>query len=565
MLTSKLIDENTADLTIKIPKPNNAYIYSDYITISVDNPDVTLSSWTTNQEASSFYDKKFKTTKKIFKEPLSISLQAHLNRPLAHQAHLHLTYYATNDTHITKKIIPLPFVLLTDPVEKEQEIKPMLQTAIEVNSSITEQEEKPSQQSSSYANRLSLVIIHTNSLWVRLLLVMLLGILMSLTPCIYPMIPITVGILQSQGSKSFLRNILLSLSYTLGIATTFALLGLMAAITGQMLGHFMANPVVIIFIVCVLAYLGGAMFGFYEMYIPSFFQSGSTGNQNGSCLSAFLFGVASGSVASPCLSPGLILLLTIVTTLNSKLMGFVLLFMFGVGLSVPLLLIGTFSSSLSILPRAGFWMVEIKKCFGFMLFGMCFYFLRPILPAPLLLSMLALFLLASGIFYLYSENKKEAGFWKKVYCLAGICLVALSIVVATLAYKTYLIANEPSLSTLWQTDYTKAVETAQQDKKKLFIDIGATFCSMCTAIDKRVLAHPAVLQALEQFSCVKVNGSDDPENIVKRLQEKNTIHGFPTFLLIDPKTGLLIKRWGSELYDVDCQAFAQELLQLARA
>lgn len=386
---------------------------------------------------------------------------------------------------------------------------------------------------------------------------------MSLTPCIYPMIPITVGILQAQGSKSFLRNLLVSLAYTTGIATTFALLGLAAATTGQMFGTFMANPVVILCIVLLLAYLGFAMFGFYEMYVPSFLKPRSTQSGNGSLTSAFLFGVASGSVASPCLSPGLVLLLSIVTTLKSKLMGFVMLFMFGVGLSLPLLVIGTFSSSLSLLPRAGMWMVEVKKFFGFMLFGMCFYFLQPIIPAPYLLSMVAIFLFAAGSYYLYCESKKTAGIWRSLSAIVAIVLIACSLLVATQAYKAYLMTQECRNCSQWETNYAKALSDAQSCNKKLFIDVGASFCSICTAIDKKVLSNKVVEKALSSFCCVKINGADDPCDVCKLLKEQYGVVGFPTFLLINPHTGVLIKRWGSELYQVDIQAFAQELEELA--
>ena len=122
---------------------------------------------------------------------------------------------------------------------------------------------------------------------------------MSLTPCIYPMIPITVGILQAQGSKSFGSNLLLASAYTLGIATTFAALGVTAAYTGAMFGaSIMSNPFFILMIVAVLTYLGFSMLGFYDMYTPKFMRNAGAG-KGGSLTSAFLFGAASGTVASP--------------------------------------------------------------------------------------------------------------------------------------------------------------------------------------------------------------------------------------------------------------------------
>ncbi|NBP59452.1 DUF255 domain-containing protein, partial [bacterium] len=142
----------------------------------------------------------------------------------------------------------------------------------------------------------------TNSVALRILFALVLGILLSLTPCIYPMIPITVGVLQSQGSKSLLTNFLLSSAYTLGISTTFSLFGLLAATSGQAFGHMLANPLFIIFIVALLLYFALSLFGLYNLYIPRFLQKKHSIQGGGSFGSIFLFGLISGSVASPCLS-----------------------------------------------------------------------------------------------------------------------------------------------------------------------------------------------------------------------------------------------------------------------
>lgn len=563
-LTTQPVDETTVALTIKIQVPPNAHLYRDYLTLSVDNPEVTIGSWTSDQEPRSAYDATFKNTKKIFEHDTTLTLQAQRKQASRTPARLHVSYYLSTNKAIEHVSFPLLFSADTASTPNPEDLRTVTDnndlSTIPAGPSHQQKESKPTR---SYSEYISSLITRSNTLWVRLLLVLLLGVLMSLTPCIYPMIPITVGILQAQGSRSLMNNMLVSLAYTTGIATTFALLGLAAATTGQMFGAFMANPFIILFIVLLLAYLGGAMFGFYEMYVPSFLKQRETSTTHGSLTSAFLFGAASGTVASPCLSPGLVLLLSIVTTLKSKFMGFLLLFMFGVGLSLPLLIIGTFSSSLALLPRAGVWMIAVKKLFGFMLFGMCFYFLKPLVPAPYLLSMLALFLCTAGLFYLYHESKKASGVWRSPYGLLGMLFIVAACVVATQAYKAYLMTQQCVECSHWETNYAQALAKAKSCNKKLFVDIGASFCSICTAIDKKVLANKMVDAALAHFCCVKINGADDPDNVIKLLQDKYGVVGFPTFLLIEPRSQVLIKRWGSELYDVDAQAFAYELEQLS--
>src|SRR5581483_1012022 len=165
-----------------------------------------------------------------------------------------------------------------------------------------------------------------------------------------------------------------ALAYTMGIATTFAIFGLLASCTGPLCGQLLMQPLFIIGLVILLAYLGFSMFGLYSIYIPKFFTI-SHKKHNGSLFSSFIFGAASGTISSPCVSPGLALLLSIVATLGNKFLGFLYLFIFGVGLGLPLLIVGAFSSSLSLLPQAGTWMIEVKKFFSFIIFGMCFYYL----------------------------------------------------------------------------------------------------------------------------------------------------------------------------------------------
>ena len=207
-----------------------------------------------------------------------------------------------------------------------------------------------------------------------LIIAFLIGIAASLTPCIYPMIPITMGILQSQASKSVWRNFILSTSYVAGIATVYAVLGYLAATTSLILGQWLANPWFIFFLILLFLYLAFSMFGFYEIYIPRFMTKGSNIKSNGSVLYTFLFGAISGTATSPCLTPALAILLGYVAKRGNPLIGFATLFTFSFGMGLLLIIIGTFSNSITTLPRAGAWMNEIKKFFGFLLIGVSVYF-----------------------------------------------------------------------------------------------------------------------------------------------------------------------------------------------
>lgn len=559
-ITTDYVDDNTQNVTLSVKLAPKDFILKDSIEISIDHPEVKLSDWKTENKTVSRYYASFKDTKKVFDENFEIQLQATGNKPLAEikNACIYFSYYLGSKKRTIQEVLQLkPEGCLTkttppeigQPTDTKEEVAPIIEHK-------STEPERPA----TFSSRLSHLVATTEALWLRILLVLLLGLLMSLTPCIYPMIPITLGILQTRGSKSVGQNFLQALLYTCGIATTFAVLGLVAAFTGQVFGSIMSNPFFIVAIAILLTYLGLSMFGFYNMYTPRFMRNGAQTNSNKkSLLSIFLFGAASGTVASPCISPGLILLLSIVTALGNKLLGFILLFAFGFGLGTPLLIIGTFSSSLNALPRAGMWMVEVKKIFGFMLFGMVFYFLNMILPWALLLALMTFFMLAAGSFYFYSIATSDSPIMKTIKNTIGVCCCVLAVWLGAKTYQAFFFEKQQVADSFWYTDCNQAMRIAKQEKKRLFIDVGAPFCSICKAIDRTLLQDTKVRAALSKFVNVKVDSASACETTFEGLRKKYGIVGFPTFLLIDSETGDLLARWGSELYEVSTDDFIKAL------
>lgn len=231
-------------------------------------------------------------------------------------------------------------------------------------------------------------------------LAFLAGVLVSFTPCLYPMIPITAGILQAQARTSILYNFLSSLAYVIGIASIYATLGYLSATTAIIFGKWLANPWFILCMTLFFLYLAGSMFGLYEMYIPSLLVNRNSNQKNGSLLQSFILGALSGTVASPCLTPALALLLGIAAKQGNPILGFFTLFSFSMGMGVLLLLIGTFSSTLTMLPRAGEWMELFKKIFGFLMLGVCAYFLQPFVPALYITITYTLLAAIAAVYYL---------------------------------------------------------------------------------------------------------------------------------------------------------------------
>lgn len=535
-------------------------LYQKNVLFSVDSPDVTLSTPTTNKDVASSYDPHFKEHRMVYDENVTFSLQATHTLPLAPEQTTITVIYATN-THKEGQTATFPLAF-THPHEA-QEI-PSANAAIAECQAMVKQEEIGSWR--AMIQNIKDTVTSTDSWMLRFLFVFLLGLLLSLTPCIYPMIPITVGILQAQGSTSLARNFFLSTCYTLGLSTTFALMGLLAASSGSVFGHLLANPIFVICIVALLCYFAFSLFGFYNMYIPKVMRNKGSLSNSGSALSIFTFGLASGTFASPCVSPGLALVLAIVAALGNKFLGFLLLFVFGIGMSTPLLLIGTFSGSMNMLPRAGMWMIEIQRIFGFLLLGMCFYYLNTILPDYITAFGLSILLVVAGLYYFNNRNG-ASGFWKFIRNITGIsCLAAaafLSVVtIQDLYYPELAHASEAS----WFTDLDQAQAAAIQSNKKLFIDFWTPYCSICKAITNNVLKDPTIHCVLDKYYTVlTVDASDNNSEPYKTLRSRYDIQGVPTLIIVDPTTNAAFKRWSSELYDMEKSAVMEELTTYGQA
>src|SRR3989339_647615 len=229
-------------------------------------------------------------------------------------------------------------------------------------------------------------------------------------------------------------------SLHISYVSTLACLGLLATVAGSSFGSLLSQPLFVIALVLFIGYMSLTMIGIVDMYIPPFMQGEIKFYKNfGPYMSAFLFGAISGTIASPCVSPGLALLLSIVATMGNNLLGFILLFAFGIGLSFPLIVIGTFSNSIYLLPKSGMWMVEIKKALGFVMLATCFYYLSNIAPAALVYWLFTGFTLFMAYFYLLGTTQ-----YKKIYTFIGIVMISISIFMATKSYeKTFY--NHPDV------------------------------------------------------------------------------------------------------------------------
>jgi len=202
------------------------------------------------------------------------------------------------------------------------------------------------------------------------------GLATSLTPCVYPMIPITASILGAAGTEkpSKSRTVALSLVYALGLALVYALLGLVAGLSGSLFGSIGSSPWAFLLIGNLLLIFGIGMLGLFEVQVPQRATQWITGLTGSGVGGVFLMGATSGLVAAPCGAPVFAAVLTFVTATQSAWLGFLYLFVFSLGMSLLLVLVGSISGFVTALPRSGPWMVWVKRAAGVLLLVMAEYY-----------------------------------------------------------------------------------------------------------------------------------------------------------------------------------------------
>ncbi|HOO45580.1 MAG TPA: cytochrome c biogenesis protein CcdA [Deltaproteobacteria bacterium] len=200
------------------------------------------------------------------------------------------------------------------------------------------------------------------------------GVLASFTPCVYPVIPITVAYITSQSGGKKTRGFILSLFYVLGTSLTYTVLGSFASLTGQLFGQIQTNPWTYIIVANICILMGLSMLDVFTLALPNFLTSSRSTSRTG-LAGSFILGAMSGLILGPCTAPILGVLLGYVATKQQMLYGTSLLFVFAFGMGTMLIVLGTFTGLLASLPKAGMWMVKIQKAFGWGMIVLGEYFL----------------------------------------------------------------------------------------------------------------------------------------------------------------------------------------------
>ncbi len=379
-------------------------------------------------------------------------------------------------------------------------------------------------------------------------LVFLGGLGLNLTPCVYPLIPITISYFggQAQGKRGGV--VAHAFFYVLGMAVTYSALGVIAAFAGSLFGAALQYPPVLIFIALVMVGLALSMFDVYELRLPAFLNR-LAGSQQKGYFGTLIMGLTVGIVAAPCIGPFVLGLLTYVGDRGSVVLGFSLFFVLALGLGLPFLFLGIFSGSLSRLPRSGVWMVWVRKIFGFILLAMAVYFLKPLFPSSLFYSLaLALTMLVAGFYLGWLEPSVSAGkAFRYLRTWVAIVCFGAALVFAAGGVKSYLdtaIAERfgqgggtpggPGAGAIAWTPYSEAkVAEAVSAGTPVFIDSYADWCIPCKEMDSRTFNQPEVIAASRGFVMLKADLTrrSDPVNA---FYKKYGVKGVPTLIFLRP-------------------------------
>ncbi len=378
------------------------------------------------------------------------------------------------------------------------------------------------------------------------------GLLVSLTPCVYPMIPITLSIIGSRDeNRTIGRGFLLSILYVAGLSLTYALLGLAVASFGAHLRGFIQGAWFQGAMAVIFALLALSMFDIFMLQVPDAVRQRFAGFKSGGMAGVFVTGMVSGLMASPCVAAPLAGILAFIASTGSALFGFMLLLAFAWGMGLLLIFLGTFSGVVNSLPRSGEWMNRVKEFYGFLLLGAALYFVRPLVGAPIGDLGVSLLMAAfAGFMGLFSPPTPEAPLGERVRksiaviglvvaCAfavssaarwGGLCFPALG---PDRALAAGMAMAPEGLFPRWHSNLPDAFAEARKSNLPLFVDFRADWCSICRELEDNVFPHRDVAPLLAKYVLVKIDATKN-EGEAAELLKRYSVIGLPTLLLLRP-------------------------------
>lgn len=386
--------------------------------------------------------------------------------------------------------------------------------------------------------------LESSGILLSLIFVFLGGLALNLTPCVYPLIPITIGYFGGQAEGKTSRLFLLGILYVLGMSLTYSVIGVVTALSGAVFGTLLQNPFVIAGIALLFIVLALSQFGVYEFKLPDKLVM-KAGGAKGGVMGAFFMGLTMGIVAAPCIGPFVLGLVTYVAAKGDPFYGFLMFFVLALGLGFPYLLLALFSGKIKKLPRAGDWMEGVKHIFGFLLLGMAFFFVDPILPKSIQGYALPVFGIIAAVILLFIDKTANQ--------IKGFRIFKTVFSVIVLAISIWALIPSEKLSPEWQQFSIASYEESLKNNEAMLIDFYADWCIPCKELDALTFSDPRVIKELESYTSYKVDMTQMTE-ANEELRKKFNVIGMPTVLIINSK--------GEEVHRLTGFVNADEFLKL---
>ena len=360
------------------------------------------------------------------------------------------------------------------------------------------------------------------------------GLALNLTPCVYPLIGVTIAYFGNQGGGPR-RVMYLAIVFVLGIALMFSSVGVAVAMSGGLFGAAMQNPFVLVALAMMLLTLAASSFGLFVLQPPQWMLQ-RAGSAHPGYAGALLMGLGMGVVAAPCIGPIVLGLLLMVERSGSALFGFALFFTLAIGLGLPYIGLAMAAGHIRRLPRSGEWLTWVEHLFGFVLVGLALYFLDPVVPNNLMTRILPYYAAGVGIYLGFIS--REGRSWRPFLVMKS----ALGVVaIAALVFMLYPRKAPEKLR--FEPFNSDRLASATEARKPVLIDFSADWCIPCREMEHSTFIDPSVVSEARRFVTMKANLTAQDKK-TEELTNKYEIQGVPTTMLIDSSGKVLQRKVG---------------------